>query len=116
MCCGAAGGGREDALEVARLDFEPWQGHRDLAIALEKPASVEDRDSDELAVSVPAEVVPLGRLVEIDSCFRLADVEIEDVPIGVVEDVVELDDNASFVPFVVYGDLHPETRADIPCR
>jgi len=43
-------------------------------------------------------------------------VEIEDVPIGVVEDVVELDDNASFVPFVVYGDLHPETRADIPCR
>jgi len=51
-------GGREDALEVARLDFEPWQGHRDLAIALEKPASVEDRDSDELAVSVPAEVVP----------------------------------------------------------
>jgi len=38
----------------------------------EEPASIEDRDPDELAAGVPAEVVSLGRLVEIDGCARLA--------------------------------------------
>lgn len=42
-------------------------------------ASIQDRDSDELAVCLPAEVMPLGRLGELDGGSWLTDVEIENV-------------------------------------
>jgi hypothetical protein len=52
-------------------------------------ACADDGDADQLSVGPEAESVSLGRLVEVDGGRRVADVQVENVPLRVVVDPVE---------------------------
>jgi hypothetical protein len=85
---------RERAAQLFRREVEllgARDRQRDLALALEKPASVEDRHADEISAVVEAEVMTFGSRVEVDSGRSISVMEIKKVAFGVVADLVASD-------------------------
>ena len=70
---------QQHVAEVCRLD--PVRRHRDhdLAVTLETPSDVEDRDADEVAALAVANAIPFIGVGPVDSSRRVPDVQVEDV-------------------------------------
>lgn len=88
----------ERGAEVGRVHRLLRERQQNLAVLLEQPASVHDREPDEAAVGPVPGVVTLGRRVETDGRGRFADVEVQHVGVAVVHDPVELDAGDSHAP------------------
>lgn len=56
---------------------------RDLAVAIDQRLGIDDRHADEPPLSVEAQRVTLGRLVEVHSGGRIADMQVEHVDVDV---------------------------------
>jgi len=55
------------------------RGHGDLAVTIEQPPHFDDRQADDVAVSVEPERVPLWRLLAIGCSLALADVPLQHI-------------------------------------
>jgi hypothetical protein len=60
----------------------------DDVVAFEQPLGVDDRESDDLALGVVAEYMPLGRLIARGCWLAIPDVQVENVPSTVIGGVV----------------------------
>lgn len=118
----------EDAAEVGYDERALGQGQLELAVLLEPQLGVEDRQPDQAAVSRVKGAVALFRAYRIDRVGGIADVEVENVDIAIVEVVVEdgrcrsspwerraweRRDYPSFASFVVYDHLQPRKSVSI---